>query len=292
MKYFYFLITALTVAVSGQSFALDAPELHVSQETVKNRPACPSQDFREFLNVFSESIVIQRAFTKYPLKKRQLKVKAGSEPRPFVRHLDRNQINFPVIPAETERREKHLILQFFDYSGPAGEAMLVKSDTDFQILFKFEKNSCWQLTSIDDQTFDDGAVANTEATWLQKIFRSPTNCTPKNLYYDKEYGASVGKILENKGYTANHVGEQLAEYKIHELFYGLPATALAIPSDTDSIYRVSVAANAKTLANKIRSTTGADLVVYNAKMKAKSGIAYIVSDSATASSFVCSTFEE
>ena len=150
MKYFYFLITALTVAVSGQSFALDAPEQHVSQETVKNRPACPSQDFPEFLKVFSENVDIQKAFTKYPLKKQQLDLDADPEPEPVLRNLQRGQISFPVIPGESERKLKSLTLRIEKVEPKKAKLSLVKADTDWHVLYFFSKNACWNLERIED----------------------------------------------------------------------------------------------------------------------------------------------
>ena len=150
MRYFYCLIIALTIAVSGQSFALDAAERHVSQEKVKNYPACPSQDFSEFLKVFSENIVIQRAFTKYPLKKWQLDLDSDPEPKPVLRNLRSSQISFPVIPGESERNLKSLTFRIEKIESKKAKLLLMKADTDYQISYFFSKNSCWNLDRIED----------------------------------------------------------------------------------------------------------------------------------------------
>ena len=158
MKYFYFLIIALTVAVSGQSFALDALEQRVSSEAVKSHPACPSQDFPEFLKVFSESVGIQKAFTKYPLKYAQV-TDATAEPLPkrSMRHLKKSDIRFPVfsstkqlniyglrIDIQGKRQEKTEIV----VERSAGEKSL-----GHYVEYKFIKNNqCWKLFEINDQS--------------------------------------------------------------------------------------------------------------------------------------------
>jgi hypothetical protein len=129
-------------------------------------------------------------------------------------------------------------------------------------------------------------------SWLQEIFTTPNKCTPKNLYYDKNLNASVDKIMEEKGYLPYSIDDQLAKYKIHESFYGLKAIELAIPSETDSIYAVTINSNAATLAKNIKTKTGVTLNIYSPTMKVKSGEAYIVPDSTTTSTYICFTFEE
>ncbi len=130
-------------------------------------------------------------------------------------------------------------------------------------------------------------------TWLQQMFPAPNNCTPINgVYYDEFQSTSVDKIMENKGYSPYSIDDQLAKYKIHEPFYGATAIELGIPSNTTSIFTVTVNVNAKTLANKIKETTGIELEISKKGMQAKSGVAYIIHDNAKTSTYACFSFEE
>ena len=150
MKYFHVWTIALTVAISGQSIALDAPPVRGSQKTVKNHTTCPSQDFSEFLKMFSESVVIQKAFTKYPLVKQQLDLAADPKPKPIIRNLRPNQVSFPVMPGESERRLRSLTLHIEKIEPTKAKLSIAKVDTDYQVSYFFIKNSCWNLGRIED----------------------------------------------------------------------------------------------------------------------------------------------
>jgi hypothetical protein len=89
--------------------------------------------------------------------------------------------------------------------------------------------------------------------WLQEIFPSPSNCTPTNgVYYDRYKSESADRIMEKKGYVPYFIDDQIAKYKIHEVFYGLSAIEFGIPSSTSSIFTVSVNVSAKKLAENIK----------------------------------------
>ncbi|NMO15242.1 hypothetical protein HPC49_01800 [Pyxidicoccus fallax] len=111
---------------------------------------CPSQDFSEFIEAFAESTEIQRAFTSYPLEIQQLDLKAEPEPRPFTRSLERHQVEFPVLPGQSERKAKSLELRVNPLASGHAELVLWKRDTDYQVSYFFRKNACWELERIED----------------------------------------------------------------------------------------------------------------------------------------------
>lgn len=166
-------------------------------------------------------------------------------------------------------------------------AHVVKSASNTNVLICPSQHSPAFLT-----VFNKSARECVSKNWLEAMFPEPENCTPRSFYYDKTVSSSAEKVMEKMGYEAYSINEQLAKYKIDEPFYGLVATHLSIPSETDSIYAVTVSSNAKTLVKNIKARTGANLWIYKEGMKPKSGVAYIVPDSRTTSTFVCFTFEE
>ena len=133
------------------AYALD-PSSHPIRQT--GQFACPSRHFPEFIKAFSENTEIQAAFTKYPLQQQSLDTNAEPEPKPVVRKLPRNQISFPVLPKEIERKKQSLEVRVDSVTGSNAKVTLVKPDTDYQVTYEFElyTNSCWYLLSVDDQS--------------------------------------------------------------------------------------------------------------------------------------------
>lgn len=140
------LMVAWVVAVSSQTLALERSSSDAEQQQL----ACPSQDFSAFLNAFAERVEVQRAFTTYPLQKQHLESGADPEPKPVVRNLSRSQVSFPVIPAASERKLKQLTLRAEPVGDSAVKLFLVKADTDYQVVYFFNKDACWRLDRIED----------------------------------------------------------------------------------------------------------------------------------------------
>jgi hypothetical protein len=111
---------------------------------------CPAQEFSEFLEAFSESQEVQRAFTKYPLEKQQVDVNATPEPKPFTRRLERQQVEFPLIPNKAERKAQSLDLRVDPLAAGQVRLTLLQSDTDYQVSYFFRKDACWELERIED----------------------------------------------------------------------------------------------------------------------------------------------
>lgn len=213
--------------------------------TIASILVCPVTVLSNFLSILSEGELLQKAFVKFPLKKRQF----NSE---------------------------------FNYE--------YKINTDFKISNELNRNGYWVLTSIGDLSLR----TNREIpyNWLDIIFPSIVDCTPKSFYYDKNEKRTDNGILERLGYFPYRIDAVTARYKIHEKFYGLDAIEIAIPSGTDSVYVITVLNGAKDFSETIMKKIGQRPQIYNENFKVRSSVAYLISDDKKISSFVCYTFQE
>ncbi len=103
-----------------------------------------------FLEAFSESNEVQKAFTRSPLVKQQVDAAADPEPKPFVRSLERHQVTFPVLPNKTEREARSLVLRVDQLDSREAKLRLFKDDTSYQVRYFFRKGACWELERIED----------------------------------------------------------------------------------------------------------------------------------------------
>lgn len=140
-------IFLLIFSICSYAYALD-PASHPIRQA--GQAACPSRDFSEFIKAFSENTEVQAAFTKYPLQQQRLDANAEPEPKPVVRKLRRDQVSFPVLPNEAERKKQSLVLRIDEKKSNHVKLTLVKGDTDYQVNYFFSRNSCWRLERIED----------------------------------------------------------------------------------------------------------------------------------------------
>jgi hypothetical protein len=140
----------LLLVFSCHSYALDPGSDAGKGASIVVNPQCPSQEFSGFLDAFAESVEIQKAFTRFPLKRQQLDLDAEPEPKPILRSLSREHVRFPIIPNEAERKARLLGLRVDELTTRQAKLTLVKNDTDFQVSYFFTKNSCWKLERIED----------------------------------------------------------------------------------------------------------------------------------------------
>lgn len=150
MSKFQNVVFGLLLAFSCHSYALDSGNGAGKGAPDVANPQCPSQEFAGFLNAFAENVEIQKAFTKFPLKRQQLDLEAEPEPKPVLRLLSRSQVKFPIIPNAAERKTKSLNFRVDELNARRAKVILVKSDTDYQVSYFFRKNSCWKLEHIED----------------------------------------------------------------------------------------------------------------------------------------------
>lgn len=111
---------------------------------------CPSENFSEFLIVFSNDEKFQHEFLKIPLEIQKIDLNSDSEPIPVLNILNAEQIVYPLIPLELERKKKSLDLRVDELTRLKAKVTLYKKDTGYQISYFFNKDFCWRLERIED----------------------------------------------------------------------------------------------------------------------------------------------
>lgn len=114
--------------------------------------ACPSLEFGRFLKAFAESADVQRAFTRFPLVRRHIDKSATPEPAPAEEQLQAEKVSFPLFPNDEARARQGFSMRVRERSPRRVEVVLWEEDTGHQIAFTFERNGCWRLVLIDDQS--------------------------------------------------------------------------------------------------------------------------------------------
>lgn len=113
---------------------------------------CPAEDFPSFLRAFEESGEVQRAFTRSPLTERHLDKMALPEPAPVEGARPRDQVQYPVFPGREVRRQHGLTTRLEVRSPGRADVVLRQQDTGYQVVYTFERATCWELMRIDDQS--------------------------------------------------------------------------------------------------------------------------------------------
>ncbi|ALR07574.1 hypothetical protein XFHB_12770 [Xylella fastidiosa] len=280
-----FIITAIALLCVAHTVAAVAPASaaeHV-QAAAKPTVSCPGENFKAFSKKFSNDVNIQRAFTKYPLRIKELDLSAAPEVKKVVKHLRSDQVHFPVFPLQEERQRKSIEMN----DDPNLTMMLYQSGKDDVMVYAFVKDDCWYLSSIDNRSFTGG---DAKLHWLDNIFPALDDCIPYHFYFETESKRTSNGVLERKGYSPYKIEEYVARYKVHEKFMGLDATEIAIPSSTDSVYIITVPVSAQRLAAVIKKRTGHELPIVTAAtedFKFRSAVAYLAKEGKNKSSFVC-----
>lgn len=140
----------LVIAFPSHALDLNGHLGNGSTSVARRVIRCPSVEFDSFFDAFSERIEIQMEFTKFPLKKQLLDLNAEPEPRPVFRLIGRKQIRLPLIPNAADRKIRSLNLAVEKLTEREAKVLLTKSDTDYQVVYFFRKNSCWRLERIED----------------------------------------------------------------------------------------------------------------------------------------------
>ena len=112
--------------------------------------SCPT-DFDAFLARYSEDAAFQREFTAPVVIQTRLE-NVEPEPRNVTEHKPADTLVYPAFPGRAKREV--LGLKRMKVSAEARRAMVTiwKEDTDYQISYRFELDSCWRLVRVDDQS--------------------------------------------------------------------------------------------------------------------------------------------
>lgn len=140
----------LMLVLSHQIYAQNSVSNTNQTALAVKSPQCPSKNFADFLNAFTESVEIQKAFTKFPLKIQMLDLDSEPDPMPVIRFLNKRKISFPVIPSALIMKSESLSVKVYDINKRLVTVMLSKSDTDYKVYYSFRKIYCWELYYIED----------------------------------------------------------------------------------------------------------------------------------------------
>ena len=120
--------------------------------TDARKASCPAQKFDQYIEAFADDVMVQRTYTKTPLKSTAL-VDAEPEPRAVTRWLGKSQIRFPLMPSLVEQHEKRLQLWIGPPLPQVRNVELLGADTGYAVQYRFEyQSACWILTSMTDQS--------------------------------------------------------------------------------------------------------------------------------------------
>ena len=122
------LLLSAFVLLGAQAYA-DQPATVITTST-QTTVQCPSTNFKSFLSTFINSTDVQKAFT----------------------HLStaNGEVNFPVIPNAADRKAEDMRVKVAELRGTRAKVILDKPETDFKVVFYFQKKACWQLVRIQD----------------------------------------------------------------------------------------------------------------------------------------------
>lgn len=289
MKEFVF---ALISMLCGSVYALDAVKQPSNELTAGASIICPSQDFSQFISSFVNDVNVQRAFTKFPLKKIGFKSDAMSVSSVTSYELSEASARFPLIPSYSEIRLSKSNMRIDHSSRRSARAVVYNDEPSNIISYEFAKTSCWNLVSIEDRSITRTRSELINSDWLERTFPAINDCAPYSFYYDPIKKRTNNGILEKRGYSPYSIENGVAKYRIKEKFYGFAATELWIPSGTLSIFSVIVIGEAIDLSNRIYVNTGMRPDIYGAGFNAKYSLAYLIQEKKDRTSFVCFSSEE
>lgn len=150
-------IIFLMIILNDHASAFENKDIFINQKIDRNKIACPSQEFSEFIKIFSENLDVQIRFTKYPLKYRQI-VDATADPFPkfSIIFLNKNKLNFPIFLNEKNLIKNGLKInntRINDDNYISTEVSRGEKSLGNYVEYKFKRTkNCWKLTEIIDQS--------------------------------------------------------------------------------------------------------------------------------------------
>lgn len=141
------LMSSLVLAVASIALLPAAANAQTQTETM----VCPSQDFTEFFEAFSNSAAVQRAFTGSSVDFTEIDATAQPEPREVTVNRPLSAIRFPVIASISEQQQLGLSKKIDRTTDDMTRVVLEKPDTDFRLVYVFaDGGDCWELYSVVD----------------------------------------------------------------------------------------------------------------------------------------------
>lgn len=94
---------------------------------------------------------MQKAYTTFPLSTSQI-LDSDPEPVTFTKVLQRDQVNFPLVPTEKQREQSMLVATIARSGQEHSTWTLARPDTDDQTVYHFRLYKCWYLYRIASES--------------------------------------------------------------------------------------------------------------------------------------------
>jgi hypothetical protein len=144
---FLFLLIASLAACDRETTS--APSAS-AVEAATNR--CPSRTFEGFFAAFADSVDLQKAFTRRPLRSDSIDARTEPEPKPITKMLSAEALEFPLVPSRQQVADEGLEISI-KTSGSDTVVELTKPETDYMVSYYFERaGDCWRLHRKNDES--------------------------------------------------------------------------------------------------------------------------------------------
>jgi hypothetical protein len=147
------LVAACTQASANRSADTDSSARRQAQVVIPAREApCTQVSAGQFIKEFSDDIDLQRKWTADPLETESLDETADPEPHIVTKTVSHAELKFPVMPSSAEQKRRGLEQRISSKAKDEAEFVLFKPDTDYKVLYRFHRNTCWTLTKKVDES--------------------------------------------------------------------------------------------------------------------------------------------
>jgi hypothetical protein len=113
-------------------------------------PACPAT-FEAFLRKFTDNKAFQFASTAARIDDLTVEER-DDEPVPSTINISKNNLVFPIIQSAAEQKRLGLDMEIRNATGPKPEVKLQQGESDWVVVYKFERRACWVLVAREDWT--------------------------------------------------------------------------------------------------------------------------------------------
>ena len=113
-------------------------------------PVCPAT-FEAFFKKFTDDRTFQFAATAPRIDDLTVEER-DDEPVPVTMNLSKNNLVFPIVQSSAEQKRLGLEMEIREATGPKPEVKLQQGESDWVVVYKFEKRACWVLVAREDWT--------------------------------------------------------------------------------------------------------------------------------------------
>ncbi len=142
-------LTAATTATAISSSASGQQET----ATATASSECPAADIDTFVAAFAEDAALQRTFSAEVVDTAHVDWNAQPEPAEVITRTPRQRLTFPVMPGREAQRREGLVYRRVSLESTRAVVALEIPDSDAQLLYTFERDTCWRLVKVVDPAF-------------------------------------------------------------------------------------------------------------------------------------------